>query len=139
MIDMEDGVLSVVSRSSIGSLFENTAYLSDTSSGGGAGGGSGNNWGQGYGEYGVKYSGEVGEMVRREVERCGSLQSFFLMHSTGGGTGSGMGSRVLEVLEEEYPEVYRFVTSVMPSSTGEEGDVVTSPYNTVSFGGEKAF
>lgn len=32
------------------------------------------------------------------------------------------------MLEEEFPEVYRFVTSVYPSG---EDDVITSPYNSV--------
>ncbi|CAI9566902.1 unnamed protein product [Staurois parvus] len=46
----------------------------------------------------------------------------------GGGTGSGLGTYVLNVLEDEFPEVYRFVTSVYPSA---EDDVITSPYNSV--------
>lgn len=33
-----------------------------------------------------------------------------------------------EVLEDEFPEVYRFVTSVYPSG---EDDVITSPYNSI--------
>lgn len=44
------------------------------------------------------------------------------------GTGSGLGTRVLSLLEEEFPEVCRIVTSVYPSA---EDDVVTSPYNSV--------
>jgi len=32
------------------------------------------------------------------------------------------------LLEDEFPEVYRFVTSVYPSG---EDDVITSPYNSV--------
>lgn len=44
------------------------------------------------------------------------------------GTGSGLGSRVLSLLEEEFPEVCRIVTAVYPSA---EDDVVTSPYNSV--------
>ena len=34
-------------------------------------------------EYGPKYREEVLESVRRTVETCDSLQSFFLMHSLG--------------------------------------------------------
>jgi len=135
MIDMEDGVLSSVVRSGIGSLFEETSFLSDTA-GGGNGAGSGNNWGQGYAEYGSRYSERITNSVRREVERCSSLQSFLLFHSTGGGTGSGLGSRTVEILEEEFGEVGRIVTSVVPPSGGrgdnDTNDVVTSPYNTVS-------
>lgn len=32
------------------------------------------------------------------------------------------------MLEDEFPEVYRFVTAVYPSS---EDDVITSPYNSM--------
>lgn len=32
------------------------------------------------------------------------------------------------MLEDEFPEVYRFVTSVYPSG---EDDVITSPYNSI--------
>lgn len=42
------------------------------------------------------------------------------------GTGSGVGTKVLELLQDEYPEVYRFTTAVFPSA---EDDVITSPYN----------
>lgn len=42
------------------------------------------------------------------------------------GTGSGVGTRVLEILKDEFPEVYRFTTAVFPSS---DDDVITSPYN----------
>lgn len=44
------------------------------------------------------------------------------------GTGSGLGTYVLKLLEEEFPEVYRIVTSVYPTA---EDDVITSPYNCV--------
>ena len=42
------------------------------------------------------------------------------------GTGSGVGTRLLEILKDEYPEVYRFTTAVFPSA---DDDVITSPYN----------
>lgn len=54
------------------------------------------------------------ETVRKSAERCDSLQAFFLLHSTGGGTGSGLGSRVLSLLEDSFPEAYRFAGSVFP-------------------------
>lgn len=45
------------------------------------------------------------------------------------GTGSGLGSRVLGLLEDEFPEVCRIVTAVYPSA--DDDDVITSPYNSV--------
>lgn len=62
------------------------------------------------------------------MEHCDSLQSFFLLHSLGGGTGSGLGSYILGLLEDEFPEIFRFTASVFPS---ENDDVVTSPYNSL--------
>jgi tubulin epsilon len=77
------------------------------------------------------------------------MQSFLLLHSLGGGTGSGVGTYILRALEvwwrcqpcggdvvsflcrlrfPEFPGVFRFTASVFPS---EEDDVVTSPYNAV--------
>lgn len=50
------------------------------------------------------------------------------MHSLGGGTGSGLGTYLLTLLEDHFPNVYRFSTAVFPS---EDDDVITSPYNSV--------
>jgi len=50
------------------------------------------------------------ERVRTALEACESPQSFFLLHSLGGGTGSGLGTYVLAQLHDAFPELYRFVT-----------------------------
>lgn len=42
------------------------------------------------------------------------------------GTGSGVGTRILELLQDHYPDVYRFTAAVFPSG---DDDVITSPYN----------
>jgi hypothetical protein len=38
----------------------------------------------------------------REAEYCDSLEGFTLCHSIAGGTGSGMGSYLLEMLADKY-------------------------------------
>jgi tubulin epsilon len=43
-----------------------------------------------------------------DTEECESLQSFFLTHSLGGGTGSGFGTYILGLLEDYYPDIYRY-------------------------------
>jgi tubulin epsilon len=65
-------------------------------------------------------------MCRKSAEVCDSLESFFIMHSMGGGTGSGLGTSVLRMLADEYKEVHRFVVAIYPSA---DDDVITSPYN----------
>ena len=121
LVDMESGVLSALSRSSQSSLFDSAVcVVSDVS-------GSGNNWAHGYCVFGPQYGEAVLESVRRQAEACDSLQAFVMTHSTGGGTGSGLGSYVLELLSDEYAGVYRIDQCVLPSL--ERDDVVTSPYN----------
>jgi len=54
------------------------------------------------------------------------------MHSLGGGTGSGLGSLLLERLNEEYADKLSFNFSILPGSTnGGNSDVVVEPYNSV--------
>ncbi len=43
-------------------------------------------------------------MVEREAEGSDSLEGFILTHSIAGGTGSGLGSFVLERLCDRFPK-----------------------------------
>ncbi|ESL11070.1 epsilon tubulin [Trypanosoma rangeli SC58] len=119
-IDMEEGVLRSMLRGPLQDLFDATFFVSDV-------GGAGNNWAVGHMEYGDKYIDSISESVRGQVERCDSIQSFLVMHSLSGGTGSGLGTRVLGMLEDEFPHIFRICPVVMP---GTVDDVVTAPYNT---------
>ena len=51
-------------------------------------------------------------MAEHSVSPVRCLQAFSLLHSMGGGTGSGLGSYVLEALADEYPRTIRFATAV---------------------------
>ncbi|BFZ11050.1 hypothetical protein BsWGS_14089 [Bradybaena similaris] len=121
LVDMEEGVVSEMMQGPLGEVFDCRQLLTDVS-------GSGNNWATGYKMYGTQYKDQLSEVIRRAAELCDCLQCFFVLHSMGGGTGSGVGTRILNILEDEYPDVYRFVTAVFPSA---KDDVVTSPYNSV--------
>ena len=121
LVDMEEGVVNGIMKSPLGDLFDSTQLMTDAS-------GSGNNWAVGHYMYGDKYREKIFDIVRQETEKCDCLQSFFVFHSMGGGTGSGLGSRILSLLREEYKHVYKFSVPVFPSA---EDDVITSPYNSV--------
>ncbi len=43
-------------------------------------------------------------MVEREAEGSDSLEGFLLTHSIDGGTGSGLGSFMLETLNDRFPK-----------------------------------
>jgi len=69
----------------------------------------------------------VMEVVRKEAQRCDSLQGFMLFHSLGGGTGSGLGTLILSKIREEYPDRIIATVSVFPSP--KVSDTVLEPYN----------
>ncbi|XP_018555212.1 LOW QUALITY PROTEIN: tubulin epsilon chain [Lates calcarifer] len=121
LVDMEEGVVNEILQGALSEVFDSTQLLTDVS-------GSGNNWAVGHMTYGSAYREQIVDKLRKAAEDCDCLQCFFLIHSMGGGTGSGLGTRVLGLLEEEFPEVCRIVTSVYPTA---EDDVITSPYNSV--------
>ncbi|KAM9840486.1 tubulin epsilon chain [Aulostomus maculatus] len=121
LVDMEEGVVNEILQGPLREVFDSTQLLTDVS-------GSGNNWAVGHMTYGSAYREQIVDKLRKAAEQCDCLQCFFLIHSMGGGTGSGLGTRVLSLLEEEFPEVCRIVTSVYPSV---EDDVIISPYNSV--------
>jgi tubulin epsilon len=121
LVDMEEGVLNQVTRGPLAELFDCSHFIKDVS-------GSGNNWSHGHEVYGPQYHDQIMETIRTTAEQCDSLQSFFMMHSMGGGTGSGLGTYILEQLADHYSDVYRFTTAIFPSA---DDDVVTSPYNAI--------
>ena len=121
LVDMEEGVLNETLNGPLGELFDGRQLIKDVS-------GSGNNWAHGHCVYGPQYHDRIYEAVRQATELCDSLQSFFFIHSLGGGTGSGLGTYILKMLEDDFQDVYRFTTAVIPSRND---DVITSPYNSM--------
>lgn len=121
VVDMECGVVNEMMNGPLGELFDSRQLITDVS-------GAGNNWAHGHEVYGPQYLEQLRDTFRRTSEQCDSLQSFFLTHSLGGGTGSGLGSFILEMLADDYPSVYRFAAPIFPSA---DDDVVTSPYNSM--------
>ncbi|XP_011496093.1 PREDICTED: tubulin epsilon chain-like [Ceratosolen solmsi marchali] len=119
LVDMEDSVVSRFSQGPLSNLFDRTCTITNYP-------GSGNNWAVGYYTHGLEYYNRLEETIRLMVEKCDCLHGFLLMHSVGGGTGSGLGTATLKLLDDAYPHVDRFVSSVYPASTQ---DVITAPYN----------
>merc|ERR1711861_40901 len=64
-----------------------------------------------------------------EAEGCDCLQGFQLVHSLGGGTGSGMGTLLISKVREEYPDRIMETFSIIPSP--KVSDTVVEPYNAV--------
>ncbi|XP_031209930.1 tubulin gamma-2 chain [Mastomys coucha] len=93
------------------------------------GGGAGNNWGRGFSQ-GEKIHEDIFDIIDREADGSDSLEGFVLCHSIAGGTGSGLGSYLLERLNDRYPKKLVQTYSVFPN-LDEMSDVVVQPYNSL--------
>ncbi|EDV26875.1 uncharacterized protein TRIADDRAFT_54235 [Trichoplax adhaerens] len=85
--------------------------------------GCGANWALGYHGFqnviGPSFIDDFLNALRKEVERCDSYMGCIMLHSTCGGTGSGLGSRICEAIREEYPINYILSVGVSPHRSGE--------------------
>lgn len=140
LVDTEPKVIASARSGSVGRLYDPArCYVGQS--------GRGNNWAFGYtdmvagpkttrrnpsgqfvtgGGGGVDDGGGDGpdllhavlEGIRREVEECDSAPDFLLVHSLAGGSGSGLGCRLLEALRESYDLNYIASVSVAPRHDG---------------------
>jgi tubulin gamma len=124
LFDLEPRVINSIRSSDLKNLYnpENFWMSAD-------GGGAGNNWASGFQQANDKEE-ELMEMVDREADGSDSLEGFVLIHSIAGGTGSGMGSNLLEKLNDRYPKKLIQTYSVFPNHA-ETSDVVVQPYNSL--------
>lgn len=61
------------------------------------------NYAAGFYGIGKKLSSEIMTRLSHLAEDCNTLQGIVLFRSTGGGTGSGLGSRIIEDIKNMYP------------------------------------
>lgn len=122
LCDLEATSVNELRCSAVGRLFNPDYCITGTN-------GAGNNWARGYWTEGAELIECVLEAMRKQAEHCDCLQGFQLVHSIGGGTGSGMGSLLLNRVCDEYPDRIINTFSVIPSDKVSE--TVVEPYNAV--------
>jgi hypothetical protein len=98
MIDLEPRVINSIQSGTYRDLFNQENFFVAKE-----GGGAGNNWASGF-RQGSEHEDHVMEMIDREADGSDSLEGFVLSHSIAGGTGSGMGSYLLETLNDHFPK-----------------------------------
>lgn len=91
-------------------------------------GGCGNNWAYGYNVSSERLLNAVLNVVQRQIEKLDRFQGFLLLLGSAGGTGSGVGSRIVERLRDTYETKLIVATIVLPFTFGE---VCTQNYNTI--------
>ncbi|CAH0406219.1 unnamed protein product [Chilo suppressalis] len=120
LVDLEPSTMDSVRAGPFGRIFrpDNIVYGDS---------GAGNNWAKGHFSEGADILEAILDVARKEAEGCDCLQGFQLVHSLGGGTGSGLGTLLLSNLVEEYPDRILASFSIVPSP--KVSDTVVEPYN----------
>ena len=117
--DLDETTIDNIRASAIGSLFSTDQYVYGANSA--------------HDLYPVGYNSciidDVLDEIRREAEQCSSLQGFKLIHSVGGGTGSGLTSYLSELIKDNFYD--KLVTSYTVYPSNKASDVIVEPYNMV--------
>ncbi|KAL8948270.1 MAG: hypothetical protein Q9222_005529 [Ikaeria aurantiellina] len=124
LLDLEPRVIQGIQNGPYGNIFNPENFFV-----GSQGSGAANNWAAGYAA-GDTVQEEVFDMIDREADGSDSLEGFMLLHSIAGGTGSGLGSYMLERMNDRFPKKLIQTYSVFPDTQG-GGNVVVSPYNSL--------
>ncbi|KAF1359797.1 tubulin-domain-containing protein [Lizonia empirigonia] len=123
LLDLEPRVLNSIQSSAYKNIYNPENFYIHKS-----GTGAGNNWGMGY-SMGEQVHEEILDMIDREADGSDSLEGFMMLHSIAGGTGSGLGSYMLERLNDRFPKKLIQTYSVFPNT--QDGDIVVQPYNSL--------
>ncbi|KGM92546.1 tubulin gamma chain [Paracoccidioides brasiliensis Pb18] len=123
LLDLEPRVLNTIQTGAYRNIYNPENFFI-----GRQGIGAGNNWGAGYAA-GEIVQEEVFDMIDREADGSDSLEGFMLLHSIAGGTGSGLGSYILERMNDRFPKKLIQTYSVFPDT--QAADVVVNPYNSL--------
>lgn len=107
-VDLEPGSIDMIKSGPYGQIFNLDNFISGKS-------GSSNNWAKGYYSEGREVKDSILDSVRKETEKCESLQGFQIIHSIGGGTGSGLGSLLISNLRNEHPDSSINSYTILPS------------------------
>lgn len=122
LIDLEPRVIHQIQNSEFKNLYNPENYFLGAD-------GAGNNWAKGY-DFAERRQEELMDMIDREADGSDSLEGFVFTHSIAGGTGSGLGSFLLESLNDRFPKKIIQTYSVFPSHD-QVSDVVVQPYNSL--------
>lgn len=123
LIDLEPSVISK-SIAELPMFNSRNVHLSEN------GAGAANNWYRGH-TYASHHEDELLNLIDRELDKCDNLSAFQIFHSVAGGTGSGVGSYLLELLDDRYGSKKLISTYSIFPSNDKTSDVVVQPYNTV--------
>uniref|UniRef100_A0A7S2HC13 Tubulin alpha chain n=1 Tax=Helicotheca tamesis TaxID=374047 RepID=A0A7S2HC13_9STRA len=121
-VDLEPTVCDEVRRGAYRKLYNPESIVSGKED-------AANNYARGHYTVGKDLVDTALDRLRKLADNCSGLQGFMIFHSTGGGTGSGLGSLLLERLTVDYGRKQKMTFTISPSPT--LSSAVVEPYNSV--------
>lgn len=121
-LDMEPTVVDEVRIGTYRQLFHPEQLISGKED-------AANNYARGYYTEGKNFIDLAMDRIRKLADNCTGLQGFLVFTAVGGGTGSGLGSLVLDQLKKDYPKKSRLGFTVYPSP--QISNAVVEPYNAI--------
>uniref|UniRef100_A0A2H8TNL2 Tubulin alpha chain n=2 Tax=Melanaphis sacchari TaxID=742174 RepID=A0A2H8TNL2_9HEMI len=121
IVDTEPSVIDVLKRERFQKLFSDENMISGKES-------AASNYAVGFYGVGKILASKVMDQLARLAEDCNSLQGIAVIRSISGGTGSGMGSRIIETIKNTYPN--KTIIDLNICSSSEFSNIIVEPYNT---------
>ncbi|SCU87357.1 LADA_0E03532g1_1 [Lachancea dasiensis] len=121
-VDLEPNVIDEVRTGPYRELFHPEQLISGKED-------AANNYARGHYTVGRELLDDILDRIRKISDQCDGLQGFLFTHSLGGGTGSGLGSLLLEQLSIDYGKKSKLEFAVYPAP--QVSTSVVEPYNTV--------
>jgi len=121
-LDLEPSVIDEVRTGTYKQLFHPQQLISGKED-------AANNYARGHYTIGKEIVDLCLDRIRKLTDNCTGLQGFLFFNSVGGGTGSGLGSLLLERLSVDYGKKSKLGFTVYPSP--QVSTAVVEPYNSV--------
>jgi tubulin alpha len=121
-LDLEPTVVDEVRTGKYKSLFHPEQLISGKQD-------AANNYARGHYTVGKDIVDLALDRIRRLADACKAIQGFLIFHAVGGGTGSGLGSLLLERLSVDYGRKSKLGFTIYPSPR--VSTAVVEPYNAV--------
>jgi len=121
-IDLESNVADQVRSGTYKALFHPESIVQGKED-------AANNFARGRYTIGKEVIDQVTDRIRKLADQCSGLAAFTVYHATGGGTGSGLNSLVLEHIAGEFARQSKISVTITPAP--QVATAVTEPYNHV--------
>jgi len=122
MVDLEPNVIDDVKNSAFSAIYHPEFLVAGKED-------AANNFARGHYTVGRELIDRVNDRLRKMVDNADNVQGFLINHSVAGGTGSGLGSLILERMAADYRKKSKIGFELYPSPT--MATSVVEPYNSM--------